>query len=233
MISKYFGEVFHSQINSLHGMREVEAVLELEIKDKREKITFENDQCKDFSDEISILHKAIYIDNPFVLDELSLYEYHNPMDELLKQLLVGKQEEDAMEGIIETVRAKEKLQDVYETLQSVVNGEIVTNQSTNEYFLKNNDFRKPVLLQNLSTGMKSFVILKMLLEKGALNEKDVLILDEPEIHLHPQWQIVYAELIVLLQKHFDLSVIVTTHSPYFVDALNLFSCKYGMVLEYK
>ena len=37
----------------------------------------------------------------------------------------------------------------------------------------------------------------------------------------------YAELIVLLQKHFDLSVVVTTHSPYFVDAINLFSCKYG------
>ena len=55
----------------------------------------------------------------------------------------------------------------------------------------------------------------------------MVILDEPEIHLHPQWQIAYAELIVLLQKHFDLSVIVTTHSPYFVDALNLFSCKYG------
>ena len=51
-------------------------------------------------------------------------------------------------------------------------------------------------------------------------------MDEPEIHLHPQWQIVYAQLIVLLQKNFDLSIIVTTHSPYFVDALDLFSHKY-------
>ena len=67
----------------------------------------------------------------------------------------------------------------------------------------------------------------MLLEQGCIKEKDVIILDEPEIHLHPQWQIAYAELIVLLQKHFDLSVVVTTHSPYFVDAINLFSCKYG------
>ena len=65
----------------------------------------------------------------------------------------------------------------------------------------------------------------MLLEKGCLKNKDVVILDEPEIHLHPQWQIAYAELIVLLQKQFDLSVVVTTHSPYFVDAFN--SCKYG------
>ncbi|WP_353652650.1 MULTISPECIES: AAA family ATPase [Clostridia] len=54
-----------------------------------------------------------------------------------------------------------------------------------------------------------------------------MVLDEPEIHLHPQWQIAYAELLVLLQKKFDLSVVVTTHSPYFVDAINLFSCKYN------
>ena len=33
-------------------------------------------------------------------------------------------------------------------------------------------------------------------------------------------------MIVLLQKNFDLSIIVTTHSPYFVDALDLFSHKY-------
>lgn len=32
---------------------------------------------------------------------------------------------------------------------------------------------------------------------------------------------------MLLQKKFDLSVVVTTHSPYFVDAINLFSCKYN------
>ena len=45
--------------------------------------------------------------------------------------------------------------------------------------------------------------------------KDVLILDEPEIHLHPQWQVLYAEIVVLLQKAFDLTVVVTTHSYFF------------------
>lgn len=69
--------------------------------------------------------------------------------------------------------------------------------------------------------MKSFVIIKMLLENGSISPRDVLILDEPEIHLHPQWQIAYAELIVLVQKYFDLTVIITTHSPYFLDAVDL------------
>ena len=35
-------------------------------------------------------------------------------------------------------------------------------------------------------------------------------------------------MIVLLQKHFDLSMIITTHSPYFLDAIDVFSAKYNI-----
>lgn len=67
-----------------------------------------------------------------------------------------------------------------------------------EYFDKDADhggYGKPLSVHNLSTGIKSFAILKILLEKGCLKDKDVLILDEPEIHLHPQWQIVYIQFV--------------------------------------
>ena len=94
--------------------------------------------------------------------------------------------------------------------------------------MEQENYKQPVSVGSLSTGMKSFLILKMLIERGQIKEKDVLILDEPEIHLHPQWQVVYAELVVLLQKYFHLSVIVTTHSPYFMDAINVFSVKHGI-----
>lgn len=229
IVSRYFNKVFHSQIESLASDGDSETELTLNIKGKDEQLLFENNYCKKLIDNVKIIHKAIYIDNPFVVDELSMFRYYaiNPMNELLVDLLTSKSQEGVMNGVIETVRTKEKLNDIYKTLQSVIDGEIFINQSNEEYYLKNNEFDKPISFHNLSTGMKSFVILKMLLEKGCLKEKDVVILDEPEIHLHPQWQIAYAELIVLLQKHFDLSVVVTTHSPYFVDALNLFSCKYG------
>lgn len=79
----------------------------------------------------------------------------------------------------------------------------------------------------MSTGLKSFALIKRLLEVGAIKEKDVLILDEPEVHLHPEWQLLYAKLIVLLQREFDLSMIITTHSPYFLDAIDVFSTKYN------
>ena len=61
-----------------------------------------------------------------------------------------------------------------------------------------------------------------------MNEKDVIVLDEPEIHLHPEWQLIYAEIIVLLQKKFNFHIIVTTHSSHFMEALELYSKKYDI-----
>lgn len=228
IISRYFDSVFHSQIIPLSTDGEVDSELTLNIRGNDILISFKNNYCEEFIDNVKLLHKAIYIDTPFVIDELSSFRYPtaNPTSNFLLDLLVSKSQNDVLDGVIESVRAKEKLNDIYTTLQCAVDGDILINQSNDEYYLKNNEFTEPISFHNLSTGMKSFLILKMLLEKGCLNNKDVVVLDEPEIHLHPQWQIVYAELIVLLQKHFDLSVVVTTHSPYFVDALNLFSYKH-------
>lgn len=224
-ISRYFESVFYGQINSLTGNVDKEAVLSLEIKGKKNTLSFENNICDYFDGEIFITKKAVYIDNPFVIDELSEYNDLNVMQEMLKKLLTNESTNDLLDGIIESVRAKEKLSDVYKTLQTVVDGDIIAEKN-DELYLKNDSVAKPISVHNLSTGVKSFVILKMLIERGGLQEKDVLILDEPEIHLHPEWQVAYAEFIVLLQKHFDLSIVVTTHSPYFMDAIDLFSHKY-------
>lgn len=228
IISRYFNSVFNRQINSLSSDRDINlADIDLQIKDKHNKLSFSNNECNDFLGEINILHKAVYIDNPFIIDELSKYQDLNIINETLKALLLNKKN-DIFDGVIGAVMAKEKINDIMILLRKVVDGDITNDQMTGEFYLQLNGYNEPVALSNLSTGMKSFVILKMLLEKGSLSEKDVVILDEPEIHLHPQWQIAYAELLVLLQKQFDLSVVVTTHSPYFVDAINLFSCKYAI-----
>lgn len=121
---------------------------------------------------------------------------------------------DIYDNIFDAVMAKEKLDEIYGTLGEVIEGEIGANQE-GEYYFKPGKNAKPLNIKNLSAGMKSFALIKRLLESGSIKEKDVLILDEPEIHLHPEWQLLYAKLIVLLQKKFDLSMIITTHSPYF------------------
>ena len=84
-------------------------------------------------------------------------------------------------------------------------------------------------LANLAMGSKLFAIIKMLLKNGSINSDTVLILDEPESHLHPEWQNILAEVVAILVKNFDLKVIITSHSPGFVLALQAFSIKYSLV----
>lgn len=56
--------------------------------------------------------------------------------------------------------AKEKINDIMILLRKVVDGDITNDQMTGEFYLQLNGYNEPVALSNLSTGMKSFVILK-------------------------------------------------------------------------
>lgn len=226
VLTRYIQRVFNDQINSLFDLN-TEARMQLSIRNHNVGICFQDNACKYIEKDIEILNKAIYIDNPFLVDKLSSSAGLDEMGFFLRSLLTKNMTGNVMDGIIGSVLAKEKLEDVYKMLYTVVPGKIVEGQE-NEYFLEQDNLEKPVAFSQLSTGMKSFLIIRMLLEKGCIEEKDVLILDEPEIHLHPQWQVVYAELIVLLQKYFNLSMVITTHSPYFLDAVHIFSEKYGI-----
>ena len=95
------------------------------------------------------------------------------------------------------------------------------------YIYKNNN-GIDINIKNLSMGLKTFSMMKLLLLNNEIEENGTIILDEPEIHLHPEWQLKFAELIVLLQKEFGMHILLTTHSPYFVNALEVFSEKYGV-----
>ena len=121
---------------------------------------------------------------------------------------------------------KEKIQKISDLLNSVNPGKIV--KSSGFYRYEFTDREKQLELRNLSAGLKTFVLLKTLIENGHLRKNGILILDEPEIHLHPAWQLFFAELIVLLQKEFNLHILLTTHSPYFLRAIEVFSQKYDI-----
>jgi predicted ATPase len=115
------------------------------------------------------------------------------------------------------------LEIVLSSIRSVISGDFKENNFG--LMFQEFGFNKPLSLSNLSAGMKPFLIIKRLLETGKIREQSFFILDEPEIHLHPEWQIKFAELLVLLQREFNLTVLLTTHSPYFLNAIEVYSEK--------
>lgn len=179
-----------------------------------------------------ITHKAYYINSPFVLDHLN-----NPLIDISSLSLLERNaieairnaqaelNADAMSNIFEAVSNKNDLKEVKDVLQMAYSGETRFVDGKYVYVDENGlqvDFR------SISAGLKSFALIERLLEGGVLKKKDVLILDEPEIHLHTEWQIYYAELIVALQKKFDLTILLVTHSFQFLESLNFFMKKYGI-----
>ncbi len=77
---------------------------------------------------------------------------------------------------------------------------------------------------NTSSGTKSIGLLQYLVTNKALKKGSVLYWEEPEVHLHPQWQLKMVELFVELMNA-GIKIIFSTHSPYMADYLNAISKK--------
>jgi predicted ATPase len=101
-----------------------------------------------------------------------------------------------------------------------------TDLFRNKFIFKRDDGKEFNLLE-VATGVKSFSILQMLLNNGSLNENTLLILDEPEAHLHPQWIVEYGHFLVYLNKVVGVKLLVASHSPDMVSALKYITEKEG------
>lgn len=80
-------------------------------------------------------------------------------------------------------------------------------------------------LRQASTGLISFSYLVRLLENGYLRKGTLLIIDEPEAHLHPKWIVEYARILVMLHKNLDLKVVLSTHNPDMLAAIDAIARK--------
>ena len=58
------------------------------------------------------------------------------------------------------------------------------------------------------------------MENGYLNTDTLLMIDEPEAHLHPQWIVEYARLLVMLNKQLGLKIMMASHNPDMVAAIH-------------
>lgn len=224
ILKRYLNSEFESQLNNVNHSDTV-ANIELKIKDKKFNVDIVNNDINDIKNELNIITEAIYIDTPFVIDNLDRnFRYGrgmNHQDFLTKKLQEKKN--DMTENVVNEALNTEKLKKVLNQITSISNGKFIQLDYNTSY--QENGFSKPLNLSNLSTGLKTFIILQRLIENGYISENGVLILDEPEIHLHPEWQIAFAEILVLLQKELNLHIILNTHSPYFLNAIEVYSAK--------
>lgn len=75
-------------------------------------------------------------------------------------------------------------------------------------------------LTNIAAGTMIFAVLRILVEKGRLESGSILLLDEPDAHLHPRLVNILAETISVLVRDLNVRVIMTTHNPQMLMAMN-------------
>ncbi len=225
VLRKKLNAEFHGQVNNVFLENSGEIILS--IKDQEMAAAIRDNEVKRIAGKMELHSECVYIDDPFILDEEyedDAYDvrYLDHRKNLAKKLHVQNQA-----NLIDEIIRNKKLEKIYSKLSDVCSGNIVMNKDSSlGYQRKNTD--KVLAAKNLSTGFKTFAILKTLLQNGTIGYQGTIILDEPEIHLHPEWQLLFAELIVLLQKEFDVHILLNTHSPYLLNAIEVYSAKYGI-----
>lgn len=183
----------------------------------------------------SLVNRAFFVDNPFVLDSEEMMfnsfdfndddEHYSVLDrrriyrhEVKLRSFLKRQTYNVFESTV----LEKRYSNINNKINEVINGDFEFSGNGDYYISKGHKLR----FSNLATGSKLFSILKLLINKGVLTDSTVLILDEPEAHLHPAWQNKFAEVIVMLVKELNVKVLLTSHSPNFVLAIDAFMRKY-------
>lgn len=107
---------------------------------------------------------------------------------------------------------------------NILKGEASYSEKTSSLIYQRNDGKIFDLSQS-ATGVQAFAFLQLLLKKGLINDRSLIIIDEPEAHLHPQWIVEYAKVLVELNKKTKAKFFIATHSTDMVSALRYISGK--------
>ena len=201
-------------------------------------IAIKNNKCQNFEigqNNAFVFKDCVFIQTPLVWDLYdtfaSISKYTSDSDiygfefsikypyllwDLYRKLTSRKPNNgDSSKEIVETIGGKFKVDDL-----------------ENYYYEKQiNNLSARVELKNTPIGVKSFGILQILLDNNYVRSENLLIFDEPENHLHPKWQLKFAEVIVKIVKS-GVKILVNSHSPYMIEALQRYSDKDKIIANF-
>ena len=178
----------------------------LEVKEMKNRL-FSYDEMS-FSSSLFI-NNTIYIDNPMAFENNNdNYDYWNDLN-----ILLYKKSSNHSNNICEII--------VNDVLEADINKDDMGNR-----LVYQRKFDSLMLdLQECATGIKSIGVIYTLIKNGSINDKTLLIIDEPEVYLHPQWIVEYARILVLIHKYIGCHIFISSHSPDMIQAIRYISEK--------
>jgi predicted ATPase len=186
----------------------------------------------EYLDNENKIKQVIFIDSPSFLDMFS-YIKNAALLFLQRKLSFNSIDEHRTDLVLllsQVSSEKHQYKDLYHKIEQIIDGQMYYDKNQDDIFYqKNHTTVKHNIFQMKDTanGIKMFGYLQILFLNKSIEKDTMLILDEPEVHLHPKWQLRYAEILIKLVSS-GVKILVNSHSPYMIEALELFSQKEGI-----
>ena len=157
------------------------------------------------------LHRAVYIDTPMAI---TTGRSSNIFWQELRDLMYNASE----------IEHSRETKIILRLVKQIIGGEVKIVEDDFFMDMRNmhyvsEDGLVDIELSKAATGVKTFSYLQQLLQNGYLTKETLLLIDEPEAHLHPQWIVEYARLLVLIHKKLGVKIMIASHNPDMVAAI--------------
>jgi predicted ATP-dependent endonuclease of OLD family len=215
--------LFQGQLNSLNRKDSVLSITISEGVNNLINIDVKENKTQRFRlDNSLLLNDVTFIETPTIIQLASFITKTLAFPTTMRKLYQQRTElplhyYDLIEKINNSGTVPDVFQEIFIDTKKIIDGSVLYKIDERRVVFERND-GATVQVFNMASGIKSFGIIQLLLNSGSINQNSVLIIDEPEVHLHPQWEIEYAKIIVELSK-IGIRIIISSHSPYLLRAL--------------
>ena len=242
IVNRIFSHIFSGQVAPLHSSNQTEIKL-THKSDEIVSITMNADDGTKVALKRELpLNQAIYIESPYVFQFLNTYQQLNRIqppyskminvnqiplyiNDLLYKMLNSRGDKGLLKIDLFVGQSREQEQHLYDSFRKLIDGEMMFDEKIDEFVFTSDKIGQKIKMSNIASGVKSLAIIQKLVHHGWLDEMTILVIDEPENHLHPKWQVAFAKFLVELHVILGIKVLVTSHSPYFIEALEVFTKK--------
>ncbi len=183
-------------------------------------------------DNSGFVEDATYIESPLYLHLIDAIVRMKTFRETetsygsLFPALVPSHIKDMAEKVMSAVRHPiDRKEGTNMDVSKIIGGKFTYDMESRQIMFKEGKHRYNSI--NVASGIKCFGIVDLLESANFIGPNRLLIWDEPENHLHPEWQVVFAEKLVKLANE-GVPVLVTTHSPYFLQSIRYHAAKENM-----
>ena len=156
--------------------------------------------------------RPIYLESPIYwkLRNALTMAGRTPLYTERQSLLVPKYFKDLNFMLMDELSGEVAFPEILKALnQNTIKGNLIIDESGSLKFKEKSG--RAYSLPSTATGIVQLGILALLIEKKVLDKRTVLFVDEPEVNLHPSWQVEMMKVLVALVKA-GAFVVMATHS---------------------